>query len=364
MERKVIITADDWGVNEHINRGIEKAVRAGIVTAVSAMVVHEKSRKYLDDLVALKEELKGEGINFGIGLHLSITSGKPQYRLPGNKPSSLADPFKHDYFRLPKGFGFDQIKPQHLSHEIHAQLRILAQHIGGYDQIDHMNNHHGVVYFKPKLFETFVDVASDWQIPIRSPMAWLNKFDKTNRQGGNNIPNFDDLFLNPTMREGLKNGFIKKLGNMLYAGAVERMELALDRQVTFPDVLCEQLYGHYSPGVQPKIDPITYFMDQFHRDTQIQRAHKRTAEKAKEKNYDKVLQRYQNKEEDLSFELMFHLAEGYFNGAEFKGDDRRGIDIAYFPTRVRELDKLLAFDWEKYQNSMSVEYISYQNLKL
>jgi predicted glycoside hydrolase/deacetylase ChbG (UPF0249 family) len=65
--KKLIVTADDFGLTEKINQGILEAHRRGIVTSASLMA----NGSAFDDAVARLKEAP----RLGIGAHLNLTEG-------------------------------------------------------------------------------------------------------------------------------------------------------------------------------------------------------------------------------------------------------------------------------------------------
>src|SRR4029077_13081797 len=84
----LIINADDFGLSEGINRGIIEGFRAGAITSTSVMV----GMPAFGDAVRLAHDAK----TLGIGLHFSLTAGRPLTRA-----LSLIDEDRGDFLRVP-----------------------------------------------------------------------------------------------------------------------------------------------------------------------------------------------------------------------------------------------------------------------
>src|SRR5215203_3148938 len=67
--RQLVVNADDFGISRGVNRGIVEAHRLGLVTSASLM----------PNLPAAEDALTRAAIcpNLGLGLHLTLTAGKP-----------------------------------------------------------------------------------------------------------------------------------------------------------------------------------------------------------------------------------------------------------------------------------------------
>ncbi|MCB9224480.1 MAG: ChbG/HpnK family deacetylase [Crocinitomicaceae bacterium] len=377
MNNKVIITADDYGVCDRIDRGIEAAIAANKLTSVSAIITHEDSLERVKRLYDLQQKKAKEGQPFGIGLHLCITSGKPQSQ---SSVGSLVA--KDGNFHEASYYPFGTAKADHLKDEIKAQFEKISKAIP-IKELDHLTNHHGIVYFKQDLFEAFVDVAAEHKVSVRSPMSWHPKFKKFEE-----LPDFDENPIgNPTIRRGMKIGVWRKLGQVSYGNLVRRMEYSEEKKVNYPDVLCEFIYGQCTPkrnnGVKVMEHVFHQFMDPADRETEnknrpkkeeivvdrvgIALANQHTIDQAYSKikngganGKHEVVSRYGSKKYtgDFSVELMFHLAERNVPTPS----EIHGINMDYFVNREHELDALLAIDLEKFKNKLKLSYIPYKDL--
>ena len=67
--KRLIINADDFGLSEGVNRGIEKAISQGIVSSTTVMVNMPKAYEIVN---FLKKNPK-----VGVGIHINLTLGNP-----------------------------------------------------------------------------------------------------------------------------------------------------------------------------------------------------------------------------------------------------------------------------------------------
>lgn len=81
MDRRLIVTADDFGADESVNDAVEAGHRDGILTAASLMVGAPAAA----DAVARAKRLPG----LGVGLHLVLVEGVPV--LPADQIPELVD---------------------------------------------------------------------------------------------------------------------------------------------------------------------------------------------------------------------------------------------------------------------------------
>ena len=131
MQRQLIVTADDFGLHEAVNEAVERASRAGILTAASLMV----SAPAAADAVRRARRLPG----LRVGLHLVLADGwasLPPQQIPG-----IADATGHIgeemFLRGVRYFSTASVRRQ-LEAEIRAQFAAFAR--TGLP-LDHINAH-------------------------------------------------------------------------------------------------------------------------------------------------------------------------------------------------------------------------------
>src|SRR5436309_15427888 len=91
--KRLIVTADDFGLSLPINEAVEKAHRQGVLSAASLMV----GAPAAEDAVSRARSLR----SLGVGLHLTLLEGRPV--LPPAKVPGLVEPdgrFSSDPFRF------------------------------------------------------------------------------------------------------------------------------------------------------------------------------------------------------------------------------------------------------------------------
>jgi hypothetical protein len=153
--RLVIITADDFGASENINREIRLAARAGVITAISAMT------NFPDSLAEL-EAISREYPLVGIGVHLNITTGKPILP-PGEVPSLVTK--EGNFYTIEDVFPrLKKISATELKNELRAQIEVLQRR--GIC-IDHLSNQHGLLSLYSPFLEIVLQLAEEYQLPVR-----------------------------------------------------------------------------------------------------------------------------------------------------------------------------------------------------
>jgi predicted glycoside hydrolase/deacetylase ChbG (UPF0249 family) len=155
--KKLIITADDYGLCEPVNRAIEECLAAETVRATCVMA---NMPAY-----AAARFLRNNYPHASIGIHWNVTQGRPV--LPPNKISSLVDT-EGVFYRaseLRRRWWSGKVRRDELYAELCAQFERLRGLIG---TPDFWNTHQNLHVF-PGLFATFVDFAEQLGVrPMRS----------------------------------------------------------------------------------------------------------------------------------------------------------------------------------------------------
>lgn len=129
---RLIINADDFGLSEGINRGIMEAVAAGVLRSTSIMVNMPAFADAVRRAGAARNEL-------GIGLHFTLTAGRPLTRAP-----SLVRSETGEFLSLPgliKRALARRVDPREVANECSAQIA-RAREAGL--ELTHLDGHHHV----------------------------------------------------------------------------------------------------------------------------------------------------------------------------------------------------------------------------
>lgn len=196
-EKRVIFTADDYGVVESINEGVKEAVRRGILRSVSCFTNYgEKGEKSLRMIRELQEVARVKGCDVELGVHLTITSGSPligrqaasllcrddkslrkaerKFKKGSGAPNDLACLFyaERDIVGLYQSFANDAALRNtylnQLREELKAQMNVFlrAKNAAGEPNpipIGHLTSHHNSVFFHADLFDVVVELAyANW----------------------------------------------------------------------------------------------------------------------------------------------------------------------------------------------------------
>ncbi len=146
--KKLIITADDYGMSRAVNNAIDAGIEAGLITSTNVMTnmpYYKEAKKFKDNP------------NISIGLHWVLASGRPV--LPKEEIASLVTcngefyPYSEFRSRLRhRRISFDDIKK-----ELKAQYNLYFELMG---QPDYWNTHQNT-HVDFGIYGLFVEVASE-----------------------------------------------------------------------------------------------------------------------------------------------------------------------------------------------------------
>ena len=160
MTARLIINADDYGRTPEISRGIRYAHLNGIVTSTTCMM----NMPGVSSGIALALE---ETPRLGMGVHLVLTAGKPL--LPAAKLPGLTTAdgsfLKQDALirKAPN------LYPGIVKEEWRAQIEAFMTAAG--KKPTHLDSHHHSSYFTPALITSMLELAREYDLPIRLPIA-------------------------------------------------------------------------------------------------------------------------------------------------------------------------------------------------
>ena len=161
--KRVIVTADDFGISTPVNEAIEDAYRHGILTTTCLMV----GALAADDAVQRAKQIP----QMGVGLHLVIVRGRPI--LPASQVPDLVDAlgrFDTNLFRAGVRYFFLPHVRRQLAREIRAQFEAFAK--TGLS-LDHVNAHNHL-HIHPTVFSMILRIGKDYglraiRIPFEPP---------------------------------------------------------------------------------------------------------------------------------------------------------------------------------------------------
>lgn len=154
--KRLIVNADDFGHAAGVNRGILDAHHQGIVTSTTVMINYPAAPAGLEQALDSAPDL-------GIGLHFTLTSGRPV--LPPEKVPSLVR--EDGRFRLLSEWvpQFERVDPDDVRREMTAQFERFVSLTG--KKPDHLDAHHHITFILPAAFEVMLEIAAQYHLPTR-----------------------------------------------------------------------------------------------------------------------------------------------------------------------------------------------------
>jgi len=159
-QKRLIVTADDFGASGQVNDAVERAHRNGILTAASLMVTGNAA----DDAVARARTMP----SLGVGLHVVLVEGRPA--LPPEHLPDLVDAsgqFRTDMVRTAISIFTKPAARAQLRAEVETQfIRFAATGL----PLDHVNAHKHF-HLHPTITSTILSVGRRYGMKaIRAPI--------------------------------------------------------------------------------------------------------------------------------------------------------------------------------------------------
>lgn len=158
--KRLIVTADDFGLDLGVNEAVEEAHRRGILTAASLMVSGDGATDAIERARRMPQ--------LGVGLHLVLVDGAPM--LPPEQVPDLVGSdgrFPDDVFGLGVRIFLSAAARRQVAAEIRAQLEAFRR--TGLP-LDHVNAHHHF-HLHPTVQRELLRLASEFGVKaIRVPL--------------------------------------------------------------------------------------------------------------------------------------------------------------------------------------------------
>jgi predicted glycoside hydrolase/deacetylase ChbG (UPF0249 family) len=166
---KIILTADDFGVDDSIDNGIIQLVKYRIIHSVEILANNgENGVESIRRTELLLDQAEGVNPELELGVHLTITSGKPVSN------ADLSKILFDGHFISAKNTN-STVDTAAIYAELKAQIEILKSNDRIWKKVTHLTNHHDALWFFPKYTEAYIQVAQEYHLPIRNPRvlpAW------------------------------------------------------------------------------------------------------------------------------------------------------------------------------------------------
>jgi predicted glycoside hydrolase/deacetylase ChbG (UPF0249 family) len=151
--KRLVVTADDFGLSPGVVEGIVEAHEIGIVTSTSLMVNAPAAE------AAFEEARRRPSL--AVGLHFVLTFGRP---LGPPEPLSRLLDFDGTFRKKDSG-AHEKARPDEVREELRAQLRAFEKGVGR--PPTHIDGHHHV-HLHPGILRAVIEEAGRLGVPLRS----------------------------------------------------------------------------------------------------------------------------------------------------------------------------------------------------
>jgi len=302
-EKRLIITADDFGAATNINEGIEDAADMHSITCISVLSGFPESLPWLKNICAKHPEI-------GIGVHLNITTGKPL--LESRKIRSLVKNDGNFYTLVELLPRLQDISTSELRSELRAQILLLVHNDV---HITFISDQNGILTYYTPFFEVILELASEFHLAVRSPVLASVKYPLE-------FP-VSKMTLH-AKKTVLKAAFMKpvKIAGMIkYIGIHE-----IERKIEMLDSL----------GI-------------LHSDILIDNFWELTSQA----NYKYIIGHLPEGTSELIVHLGTHTRQGFYP---------TGLDVSYFDQREEELKTINIAEKNQWYNQMDIKKINYSDI--
>ena len=190
-QKRLIVTADDYGAIPAINLGIRAGVHKGVINSVAAFGNAGPDGLISQKMIRELRQIKN-GDTIEIGAHLTLTSGNPITYEKGkellicnmrrqkfnevNKPGEIAQEsmFKsskilQSWIKTRYNF-YNKTNKNRFIKELKAEWKKQIESVktGAGGKIDHLTTHCNVHLWHKDFTEVFIELAEEFNIPVRS----------------------------------------------------------------------------------------------------------------------------------------------------------------------------------------------------
>jgi predicted glycoside hydrolase/deacetylase ChbG (UPF0249 family) len=151
--KRLVVTADDFGLSSGVVEGIAEGHETGIVTSTSLMVNAPAAEAAFEEARRLP--------SLAVGLHFVLTFGRPLG--PPEPLSRLLD--EDGTFRKKESGAHEIARPDEVREELRAQLRAFEKGVGR--PPTHIDGHHHV-HLHPGILRVAIEEAGRLGVPLRS----------------------------------------------------------------------------------------------------------------------------------------------------------------------------------------------------
>ncbi len=146
--KKIIVTADDYGMSRAVNDAIDAGIESGLITTTNVMV----NMPYYKEAIKLKDNE-----NISVGIHFTLSCGSPVSAPETVKTLVDSEGKFYKYPQFRKRYREGLIKNEDIITELKAQYKLYKELMG---EPDYWNTHQNV-HVDFKIFRLFVDLAKE-----------------------------------------------------------------------------------------------------------------------------------------------------------------------------------------------------------
>lgn len=214
---KLVITADDYGLNNSVNTAILQAVSAGLITSVHVLV------NYADEyaIKQLAKTIAVAGNKCGIGFHANSTAG-PAVTNEENGITRWNNQNQRYQYRDLLDWNYNKKDLPVIQRDLTLQFEKLADILGGADKIDCISSHHNIHLFDGDMLNILHALSKKASIPFRSSVRWeTERGNKTYKGGKNPMPIAGSAA--KALATCIKNKHLKTVGILTNAADKDKM---------------------------------------------------------------------------------------------------------------------------------------------
>lgn len=163
---KLIITADDYGLNPSVNQAILESVKNGTVTSVHVLANYASDK----DIEDLATAINNAGNRCGIGLHFCTTAGESLIQAANTINYRSVENNSYRFYDISE-WNYKESNSHDVFMELSQQFEKLRRIVGA-ERIDSFSSHHNIHLFSEVYMRILVELAEASWIPIRSPLRW------------------------------------------------------------------------------------------------------------------------------------------------------------------------------------------------
>jgi len=343
-KKNLIITADDFGCCNYIDRGITRGVDRGVVSCVSTFI-NFKSRKpgerggaYEGSLKAITKLMNKHRIP--VGIHLTINAGVPMLgdkvpnlikarSIDGHKCFKDINKFEPDLY-----INNSEVRRQ-IKNEVEAQLKEFKKNFG---KPNHISCHFGILFHFEKILKEVLKIEGIEKYQVRNPIL---AFQTPVGDEADSVALMKKYFSGKSkMRiEGVgkavrwSRSFKDLIAMGVDSSKQKRLRLLQNKGIRFPDYTIDYLYKR-AGNFKSMEEPLRHLTS----------------------NVAECYQLPNRKPKTAVYEIIAHLGHG-------KQPDSGpvGVNKHYFPSRAVELKRLI--DNKKKLRTGLIKLVDYSILK-